>query len=188
LPTNNPTYFAEDARVLDRGAAFSSCFGGRRFGVTHQTPGTTITGQSSFVSTTPTFLIYQASASRRLVLSNFSLGQDGTPAGGTIHVLVAIEAANRYSSGGTSITPQNTNGESDNSAAFTFKYNPTATSPGSVRYLYSWTQPVSIGGLFTPDLQDGVIIGATGSILIYTWASTVAPSWTVGGFDIMEDG
>lgn len=181
-------YVPSPQRLIDRGNAYSSCIGGRRFSVAHQTPGTVITGQTSFVSTTPTFLIYQSSASRRVVLSNLSLCQDGTPAGGTIHIAIAIDASSRYSSGGTSITPQSTIADSDLSAGFTFRYNPTASSPSAARILYEWTQPIWLGSVFNVDLADGVAIGHTGSILIYTWASTVAPSWVVGGFDVLEDG
>ncbi|NUN49509.1 MAG: hypothetical protein HUU15_11840, partial [Candidatus Brocadiae bacterium] len=31
------------------------------------------------------------------------------------------------------------------------------------------------GAVFNPDLQDGVAIGETGSILLYTWAAGTAP-------------
>lgn len=188
MPELPLTYVFQPDRYVDRGQAYSSCVGGRRFSVAHQTPGTAITGQTSFVSTTPTFLIYQSAASKRLVLSNFALCQDGTPAGGTIHIALVLDPASRYSSGGTSITPQNTMGDSSLSAGFTFRYNPTASSPSTARILYEWTQPIWLGSVFNVDLGDGVAIGHTGSILIYTWASTVGPSWVVGGFDVLEDG
>jgi len=181
------TYLYEPAKVQDRAKAYASAVGGRRFAVAHQTPGTQITGQTSFVATTPTFLIYQSAAAHRLVLSNFALCQDGTPAGGTIHIAVAIDSASRFSTGGTAITPQATAMPSALSAGFTFKYNATATSPSAARILYEWTQPVWGGSVFNPDLHDGVLIGFTGSILVYTWASTVAPTWVIGGFDLLED-
>jgi hypothetical protein len=187
MPELPLSYVYEPDRFMDRGKAYGSCAGGRRYSVTHQTPGTTIAGQTSFVATTPTFLIYQSSAAHRVVLSNFALCQDGTKAGGTIHVVLAIDSASRYSSGGTSITPQSTAMPSALSAGFSFRYNPTATSPSAVRYLYEWTQPAWLGSVFNPDLHDGVLIGFTGSILIYTWAATTAPTWVVGGFDVMED-
>lgn len=187
MPELPLTYRYEPVQLLERGNAFASCVGGRRFSVAHQTPGTQITGQTSFVATTPTFLIRQSTAAHRVVLSNFALCQAGTPAIDLIHIAVAIDSSDRYSSGGTSITPQATAMPSALTAGFTFRYNPTASSPGSVRYLYEWTQPVWLGSIFNPDLLDGVLIGFTGSILIYTWAATTAPTWIVGGFDILED-
>lgn len=186
LPLN---YLYEPLSFWDRAKAYSSCIGGRRYAVTHQTPGTTVTGQTSFVATTPTFLISQANSNgRRVILSNFALCQDGTPAGGAINILVAIDPADRYSSGGTAITPQATMADSDFSPGFSFRFNPTASAPSTVRYLYHWKQPVYAGSVFNPDLHDGLAIGQTGSILIYTWASSTAPTWTLGGFDILEEG
>ncbi len=56
------------------------------------------------------------------------------------------------------------------------------------RLLYEWTQPVWLGSVFNPDLHDGVVISNTGSILVYTWAATTAPTWVIGGFDLVEEG
>lgn len=187
MPESSLNYVSEPHSFLERAKAYGSCVGGRRFSVAHQTPGTTITGQTSFVATTPTFLINQASAAHRVVLSNFALCQIGTPAGGTIHIAVAIDSADRYSSGGTAITPQATAMPSAVSAGFGFRFNPTASAPSSVRYLYEWTQPAWAGSIFNPDLHDGLLIGFTGSILVYTWAAATAPTWIIGGFDLMED-
>jgi hypothetical protein len=187
MPELPLTYVYGPQNWMARGKAFGSCVGGRRYSVAQQTPGTTVTGQTSFSATTPTFLIRQASAAHRVVLSNFALCQDGSAAGGTIHVAVAVDSSDRYSSGGTSITPQATAMPSALAAGFTFRTNPTASAPGSVRYLYEWTQPVWLGSVFNPDFHDGVLIGFTGSILIYTWAATTAPTWIVGGFDVLED-
>lgn len=186
MPELPLTYLYEPVQYWDRAKAYSSCVGGRRFSVAHQTPGTTITGQTSFATTTPTFLIRQSNAAHRVVLSNFALCQIGTPAGGTIHVAVAIDASDRYSSGGTAITPQATAMPSALTPGFSFYYNPTC-SAGSPRYLYEWTQPAWAGSIFNPDLHDGVLIGFTGSILVYTWAATTAPTWIIGGFDVLED-
>ncbi len=181
------TYVYEPQNFAARGKAFASCVGGRRFSVAHQTPGTTITGQTSFVATTPTFLISQAAAAHRVVLSNFALCQVGTPAGGTVHIALAIDSSDRYSTGGTAITPQATAMPSALSPGFSFRFNPTASAPSSVRILNEWTQPAWAGSIFNPDLHDGVLIGFTGSILVYTWAATTAPTWIIGGFDVLED-
>ena len=192
MPELPLTYVFEPSKYQERDKAYDSAFGGRRFSVAHQTPGTTILGQTSFVATTPTFLINQANTNgRRLVLSNFTLNQLTPVAGGTIHIALVIDPTNRYSSGGTSITPQATMADSDLSAGFSFRFNATASAAGggadAPRILYEWTMPIYRGGIFNPDLHDGVGIGQTGSILIYTWAATTGPTWIVGGFDVLED-
>ncbi len=186
------TYVVEPDKYVERGKAYASCIGGRRFAVAHQTPGTTIAGQTSFVATTPTFLIHQSGAARRVVLSNFALCQVAPAAGDLIHIAVFIDPTNRYSTGGTAITPQSTLSDSPLAAGFAFRYNPTATAAGggadAPRLLYEWTQPVGLGSVFNPDFNDGVAIAGTGSILVYTWAATTAPTWILGGFDLLEEG
>ena len=126
-----------------------------------------------------------------MVLSNFALCQVAPEAGDIIHVAVVIDRTNRYSAAGTAITPQSTISDSPLAAGFTFRYNATATAAGvgaaAPRVLYEWTQPVWGGAVFNPDLHDGVVIGTTGSILIYTWAAVTAPTWIIGGFDVLED-
>src|SRR3989304_5603356 len=117
--------------TLDRERAYTASLLGQRFSAPHQTPGTAIRGQPSFVATTPTLMIYQSSAATRIVLSSLSLFLAGTAPGGTVDIAIAIDTANRYASGGTAITPQNGNAGSTASANATFRYNPTASTAGS---------------------------------------------------------
>lgn len=160
------------------GDGFGTSFQGQRFAATHQTPTTDVTGQTSFDATTPTFLFYQTGAASRLCLSSMQLSQSGTVAGGDIFITLAVDNTNRYASLGTLVTPQNMNAADTTAANVTFRYNPTATAAGSgTRYLGTWVANADTGIITTLDFQDAVQIGVTGSILVYTWAATTAPSW-----------
>ena len=190
-------YFLEAFRLDDRGDAYSSAKSGRRFAASHQTPGTSITGQTSFVATTPTFLVSQSAGAKRVVLSSLNLSLVGTPPGGAVNVLVALDRTNRYSAGGSSVTPQNLLADPDdaadaNAAGFAFRTNPTATAAGVganlPRYCWHWLIPRLVANPtpFSVGFEDGAVIGKTGSILIYTWAATTAPSWLFS-FEFIEE-
>lgn len=151
---------------------------GQSFSTAHQTPSTDVTGQTSFDATTPTFLFNQAAAANRILLRDIQLTMVGTVAGAITHVALAIDTANRYSAGGTAVVPQNTNRLSSVAAGVTFRYNPTATAPGSgTRYLKKWGVAALLGTMLNRVFDDEIIIGATGSILVYTWAATTGPTW-----------
>ena len=157
---------------------FASAFEGRRYSVTHQTPSTDVTGQTSFVATTPTFLFYQSAADTAFVLNSMQLSQSGTVAGDDVFISLAIDSTSRFSSGGTAVTPQGMYSGESTSANVTFCYNPTASAAGSgTRYLGTWAANADTGVITSIDFHDAVIIGATGSILVYTWAATTGPSW-----------
>lgn len=164
---------------------------GRIFSVTHQTPSTDVTGQTSFVATTPTFMIYGEDLARRGVLRRMRLCQSGTVAGGTIYIAVAIDTTNRFSANGTTVTPQNYNAAKSIAATYTARYNPTASAAGTgTRYLEPLTASASLGTMTEIDFseffgEDGLIFAGpgatagtyTGSLLVYTWAGTTGPSW-----------
>lgn len=181
----------------DRKPGYVATRSGRRFMVTHQTQTTFVTGQTSYVVTTPTFLIYQAAATRCCTLSSMTLCQVSTVAGAIIHIAIGVCSANKYSSGGTAVTPMNALVDPNDTkysgdAGFTFRYNPTGAADGSdpdqVRLLYHFTlAPNSSAPIpFSFDTEDSVMIGRTGSILIYTWAGTTGPTWTFN-FEVNEE-
>lgn len=197
MPGGSEAYFQELFRVDDRGDAYVSAKSGRRFAVTHQSPGTAVAGQTSFSATTPTFLLYQSAGPRRVVLSSLNLSLVSPAPGGPVNVLVVLDRTSRYSSGGTLVAPQNFLADSGdandaNTAGFTFRTNPTATAAGAgadvPRYAYHWLVSPSVLSPvpLSVDFGDGAVIGKTGSILVYTWAATTAPSW-VFAFDFIEE-
>lgn len=152
---------------------------GRRYCFTHQTPGTGVTGQTSYAATTPTFLFYRASAGTRFVLCRVVLMQTGTVAGGPIRVAIVTDTINRYSSGGTAIAGGQTSREASARTAETiFRTGATASAASAAKVHWSTGWPQSLGRSDTIDFRDGLIIGSTGSILVYTFPSTgTAPTW-----------
>lgn len=167
---------AAQYRDVDHG--FASSFRGHRYTVTHQTPSTDVTGQTSFAATTPTFLFYQSGADTSLALNSMQLSQSGTVAGADVFISLAIDTASRYSSGGTAVVPQVMHTAESTAANTTFTFNPTASAAGAgTRYIGTWAANADTGVMTSLDFRDGVIIGTTGSILVYTWAGTTAPSW-----------
>lgn len=181
----------------DRKPAYVAARSGRRYAVTHQTQTTFVTGQTSYVATTPTFLIYQAAATRHLTLSAMTLCQAGSVAGAIIHIAIVVDSTDRYASGGTAVTPLNFLVDSADTkysedAGFTFTYNPTADASGSdpdqgrIVQHFTLAPNVTAPVPFSLDTEDGIMIGVTGSILIYTWAATTGPSWTFN-FEVNEE-
>jgi len=176
---------------------------GKLFYVTHQTPATAVTGQTGWVVTTPTFLIYGANVASRGVLKRMTLSQAGTVAGGAIGISVVVDRTSRFSAGGTAVTPQNANVNYTNASGWTFLYNPTASVAGTgtsiPRYLQENCIAASVGNVFSIDFTEafeesglpfgtaGSTMGAfTGSLLVYTWAATTGPTWRFT-FEYLED-
>lgn len=168
---------------------FQQAAKGRRFIGAVQTIATSlaaagVTGSTSYSATTPTFLLSQSAAANRLVVNSIALVQLGTVAGGDISVVVAIDTRNRYSAGGTIITPQNVYADSgvltgSRAATAVLRSSPTATAEdaATVRFIETHLMSPSVPSRLTFDFGDGLVIGATGSLLIYTWAATTGPTW-----------
>lgn len=162
-----------------RESAYHASVMGRRFYYTHQTPGTVVTGQTSYVATTPTFMLSNTSGTNVVIIRSLTLSQTGTVAGGLINVLTTLSTTNDFSSGGTSVTGQNPNEGSAVTVAanITFRFNPTATGTIS-RLLASLSVPASLGTITTIDYKDAVMLGNTSSSWsCYTHAATPGPSW-----------
>jgi len=141
--------------------------------------GTAVTGQTSFVATTPTIMLYQSASAKRLILDRLTLSQSGTVAGGNITLRIARDTTSRYASGGTTITPTDPNGDGTAAAsAATLKTNPTASADGSTDHEIIEIEIEAVTGRPVDyDFGGCVMIGATGSLMIYTFAATTGPSW-----------
>jgi len=173
---------------------------GKIFYANHQTPATGITGQTSWVGTTPTFLIYGTNVASRGVLKRMTLSQSGTVAGGAISIVIAVDSRSRFDAGGTAIVPVNANINYSNASGYTFLYNATAlAATATVRYIQEITIAASVGSVFALDFTEayeengipfaaaGTTIGAyTGSLLVYTSAATTGPTWK-SSFEYIED-
>lgn len=154
-----------------------------------------VTGQTSFAATTPTFLLQNpATSGRYLVPLQVMLSQSGTVAGGAVDVIVEIDNADRYSSGGTQETPfcartdsplgaVAADGTGSNkcilysgataSAGFGARIDATTLAPDSSP---ASTEALVQRYIWTP--QVGCDILAPGSsFLVYTYAGTTGPTW-----------
>lgn len=154
------------------------------FAATPPTPTTTFTGQTSYVATTPTFMIYQLAVptSRRTIPLKMRLTQSGALAGGVISVAVKIDRTNRYSSGGTVIVPapKAASALGASAPAAIIRANATASAePETIGALDSFEVVPAAGAMLEYDFDGEVQIGPSNSILIYTWAASTGPTWKV---------
>ncbi|OGT60092.1 MAG: hypothetical protein A3E01_10240 [Gammaproteobacteria bacterium RIFCSPHIGHO2_12_FULL_63_22] len=153
---------------------------GRRFFITHQTVGTEITAQATFVATTPTILIYNSAGNTStLILRTIRLTIASVTAN-AVKVAVMIDPDDRFSAGGTAVVPQNSNEASATAYPGTAaRFNPTATAADAdERVLWNDRIPAGIDQGITLQWRDGVQISGVGSILVYIYddAGLVAPS------------
>lgn len=155
-----------------RESAYVASRVGRRFYVTHQTPNTVISAQASFVATTPTFLLRQSATAVRVVLRSITITVVNTPTD-DVRITVAIDTADRFSAGGTSVTPQNANEESATASGITsFLTNPTATAAGAgTRYLVNDLIDNLPASSWTVQFKDGVLLSTTASLLVYVFGN-----------------
>ena len=173
------SYLTGKQVLQGRDKKYNALLYNKLFKVTHQTPGTDITGATGYVATTPTFMLYNTGTSTNdVILGSIWLSQVGTVAGGFIDIVVMIDSVNRYASGGTAVVPQNSNMGSAVTAGAAFRTTPTASAATATqRVVWATSAPKTLGTTTVIDFQDGIRIGTTGSILIYTFAGTTGPSW-----------
>lgn len=170
---------------------------GRVYQAGNPTVGTAValTG-TGYVATTPAFLL-TVPAGTVVIPLHIRLFQGGTVAGGVITVIVAADTINRYSSGGTAITPVNmkiggsgaaTTGVGARASVCSFYTGATAaavtthiqlaaaiithdvgTTPFTMQTRFEWA-PIANG---EPAPQ---LVGPA-SLLVHSFAATTAPSW-----------
>ena len=160
---------------------------------------TTATGATSFATTTPTFLLHvKAGVQWAVIPAEIRLFQAGTVAGGAVTVLIEVDNANRYTSGGTALLAQNckTDGPTlasrlaaagDIAAYDTNSSAITATDAVGIRlagYLLGQDVSPAEGAVnevvWTPQagidiLAPTATLGA--SLLVNTSAGTTGPTW-----------
>jgi hypothetical protein len=153
-----------------------------------------VTGQTSFAATTPTFLVRCAADSGQIIIPAYvSLHQSGVVAGGAIDVIMEIDNADRFASGGTEETVlcSRTDGGGELGGTLptgvTVTSNPTAGAGYGVRTMgltlgqdVSPAEGIPAEIVWTPPrtldyLKATATIG--GSWLIYTYAGTTGPTW-----------
>jgi len=172
----------------DVGPAYASSRLGQRFAVAHATPGTGILSPSTaYDDEKPTFLFQQTGKDKRVILSRMYLVQTGTVAGGPISIAVIIDSVIRRASAGTLVTPKATNMAAAGAAGVSFYTLPTAVATTVTERVVAQSAAAKLVGTVTDiDFGDGIMIDGTGSILVYAWAGTTAPTWTFF-FEIIEE-
>jgi len=142
----------------------------------------TVTGQTSFASTTPTFLLNVPSGKTAIPLYA-ALCQTGTVAGGDITIVMAKDKINRYSSGGTALSAQPDRPSKNTNPSCTLYTSPTAISGIALRMAgiqvaadISPAEGVINEWVWTPAGKLDYIDGP-GAWMIYTYAGTTGPTW-----------
>ena len=141
----------------------------------------TVTGQTSFVATTPTLMI-DVIAGFTVIPLLVSLVQTGTVAGAAVSVIIEKDDADRYDTGGTNETLYNDQGRTV--ATGIDLYSGATALAGSGTNLLRQTvgQDVSPAEgavqevLWTPNRTLDYIQGP-GGFLVYTYAGTTEPTW-----------
>lgn len=147
-----------------------------------------VTAQTSFVNTTPTFLLNVPSGSYAIPLHVF-LNQTGTVAGGEISVYMEYDNIAAFASGGTEETHLSSRTDSPQTRRCAVYSNATATAGYGVN-IFSSTFVQDVGPAVGDDWKwhtlewkwsdRGVPILLVGpaSFKIFTFAATTAPTWT----------
>jgi len=184
-----PSFTRSEFSCRDVGDRYASSRLGGRFAVCHATPGTVIdeSGVTAFSATDPSFAFYQTAQSTRVILSGMTLTQTGTVAGDDIGIAIVIDTTNRYSAGGTLVTPQPMDGGQSGAANVSFRTQPTLAAAGTThRTVFHAGATEAIGTVSSFCFGDGIMIAGTGTIAIYTWAATTGPQWYFD-FEIIEE-
>lgn len=156
---------------------------GRIFYGSDAAQGDLVTGQTSFATTTPTWLLRVPSGTTAMPFL-VSATQAGTVAGGVIDFIVEIDNADRFSSGGTTETVLNSK-----TAGRTFSNNCTLLSGATATDAYGdRVFGIQVGQdvepaegavqeiLWTPTVGADYLVGPA-SLLVYTFAASTGPSW-----------
>lgn len=150
-----------------------------------------VTGQTSFANTTPTFLLDVPDETVAIPLF-VNLAQTGTVAGAQVEVIIEIDNATRYSSGGTAETVLASRTDDPRSEACTLYSGATAAAGYGVRVFgveldQDVTDPtISKQVLWKPEVPMYLVGPA--SFAIYTYAGTTGPTWfwSIGWAEIPE--
>lgn len=148
----------------------------------------TITTQTSLANTTPSIMIDVPSGTTVVPLM-VTLGQTGTVAGGAVGVIIEIDNADRYNTGGTAetILGARTTGAETVPSGVAVYTGATANAGYGVR-IYGQTIGMDVAPaegavqeiLWTPQAGYDFLVGPA-AFLVYTYAASTAPTlfWSV---------
>lgn len=157
----------------------------------------TVTGQTSFAATTPTFLLDVPNGTVAIPLW-VRLVQVGSVAGGAISVHISADNLSRYSSGGTSETISST--RTDTGTALSTLYSGATAAAATARNIIvdhaviaPDVAPASADAqkfdyLWTPHSSAPLYVVGLGAFLVFTYAASTGPTWrwSVGWAEIPE--
>ncbi len=187
-----------------RKSSWASAIEGQRFGLrsgAYSVAPVGVLSPISFVATTPLLIIQNSASSKALVLSSLWFTAISPLAGGPIYVSIFRDTAARRSSGGTQLLTYSVDGVTHAAGAgiagFTAWSLPTASAavnPATTAgvgshplYDFSFNEAIDRDPIDL-DIEDGIRIGTTGSILVYMWAATTGATVVIGGEVIEELG
>lgn len=156
----------------------------------------TVTGQTSYAATSPTFLLSVPDDVVAIPLF-VRLVQAGTVAGDNISVAISADNTDLFSSGGTSENIDSTRTDAPRTPSSTLRSGATASAATSNRIILDHVvlaedvDPASADAqkfdyLWTPSVP--VYVVGAGSFLVYTYAATTGPTWrwAIGWAEIPE--
>lgn len=154
---------------LRRDVSYAAANVSARFATKHGTDGANLTAQAAFVATTPTLMLRNLTATVRAIMRALYIGIDSATVN-PVRVVVIIDSADRESTPGTSVTPKNTNSGGGATKITGFEENPTITAAGAgTKRLYEFIIPAGKGNSLSINFHDEIIIGKTGSFLVYVF-------------------
>ena len=157
---------------------------GRVFVASDADENDTVTGQTSFLATTPTFLLKVPTGTTARVLW-VHLDQAGTVAGGPITAVLSFDRADRYASGGASETIRHMRTDQPNSATCTLYSGATAAAATDACALKHITldqdvtdpnQTKSVHEIGGVTFVSPLLVGPA-AFLVFTYAGTTGPTW-----------
>lgn len=174
--------------VNGRMDSYASSFLGQRFAITGKVAGTgVLSGQTSFDDQKPTFLIV-APSTHSIVLSDMALAQIAPVAGGPINTVIITDTVNRFDANGTiSASVPMRAGQPAVPTGVIFYEIPDADATTSTELFVAQDQSAAlIGDSIIFKSNDGVIIPAGGSLLVYNFAAATSPT-LVYSFEIIVE-
>lgn len=150
-----------------------------------------VTGQTSFVNTTPTFLLNNPSTSGVILIPfYYQLTQTGTVAGGDISVETEVRSPTAYSSGGTAegksslfFGQGNVTGAAPAVTATGVLYSGATAGAGAGRQLGHATLAPDVSpaegviNIYQWNAPTGLFLGPNSSLNVYTYAASTGPTW-----------
>lgn len=160
-------------------------FQGRVFVASDADQNDTVTGQTSFANTTPTFLLNVPTGTTAIPLF-VKLAQAGSVAGAAIDIIIEIDDIAAYSSGGTSETVLCTRTDNPVGNKCALYSGATATAGYGVNLEYVFAMVQDVAAAVADDYKwhqfewkppAPIFLVGPASLKVFTYAGTTGPSW-----------